>query len=311
MRSKIGVYVLAVAPLVLTSCDFEDFGDSDRYREDFHKTFEVQPGGRLSVDNSNGSVEITGWEKSTVDITGTKYASTEASMRNITIDIVQSGNNISIRTVRPSSYRGNMGAKYIIRVPARYELDRIVSSNGSIHVDSITGNARLKTSNGSLHSTRLVGRLDAETSNGSVEVTDQDGDTVLRTSNGRIRVDGVKGFFEAHTSNGSVNARITDPRPNAPVKVETSNGSIDLTLANLRDNSIRANTSNSSITVHLPSNLNANLRAHTSNSNIQSDFDLMVKGGASSKHTLEGTVGSGGPTIDLETNNGSIRILRM
>jgi len=95
------------------------------------------------------------------------------------------------------------------------------------------------------------------------------------------------------------------------VKVETSNGSIDLTLANLRDNSVRANTSNSSITVHLPSNLNANLRAHTSNSNIHSDFDLMVKGGTASKHTLEGTVGSGGPTIDLETNNGSISILRL
>jgi hypothetical protein len=311
MRSTFGVLVLAVVPVFLGGCDFEDFGVSDRFKEDFHSSYEVQPGGRLNVENSNGAVEITAWEKNTVDVSGTKYSSTESGMRDIRIDIVQSGNNVNIRTILPTGFRGGMGARYVIRVPARYELDRIISSNGSINVDSVNGTARLKTSNGAVHITRASGKLDVETSNGSIEIRGHDGDAVMRTSNGRIDADGVKGLLEARTSNGSIHARLTDPVPNAPIKVESSNGSIELTLANLKDNPVRATTSNSSITLRLPSSTNAYLRAHTSNSHVSSDFDVLIRGGQATKHTLEGTIGSGGPTIDLGTSNGSIRIQRL
>lgn len=310
MRSILGVLVLAIASVFVVACDFEDFA-GDRFKEDFHNSFDVQPGGRLTLENSNGSVEITAWEKDAVDITGTKYASTENGLRDMRIDMVRSGNNVNIRTILPSGFRGGMGAKYIIRVPARYELDRIISSNGSVHVDSVAGNARVKTSNGSVHITRLAGRLDVETSNGSIEIREQQGDTAVRTSNGRIDADGIRGLFDAHTSNGSVHARVTDPLPNAPIKVDTSNGSIELSLANLRDNSVRASTSNSSITVRMPSSTNAYVRAHTSNAHVNSDFDVLVKGGQLTKHSLEGNIGAGGPVIDLGTSNGSISILRM
>lgn len=308
MRSIFGVLLLAVVPLFVTGCDFEDFAGTDRYKEDFHNSFDVQPGGRLNIENSNGSVEIMSWEKDLVDVTGTKYASTENGLRDTRIDMSKSGNNVNIRTILPSGFRGGMGAKYIIRVPSRYDLDRIITSNGSIHVESVNGNARVKTSNGSVHVTRLAGKLDIETSNGSVELRDQQGDAVVRTSNGRIEADGIKGLFEAHTSNGSVRARIMDPLPNAPIKVDTSNGSIDLSLANLKDNSVRASTSNSSITLRLPQSINAYVRAHTSNAHVNSDFDVLVRGGQMTKHSLEGNIGSGGPVIDLGTSNGSINI---
>jgi hypothetical protein len=55
--------------------------------------------------------------------------------------------------------------------------------------------------------------------------------------------------------------------------------------------------------------VNARLSAATSNASISSDFEMRMRGEIS-KHHIEGTLGSGGPLIDLSTSNGQIRILK-
>ncbi len=303
--------LLPVLAIFLAGCDEIDLGGiggSDRYREDFHQSFPLSAGGSLRVENFNGSVEISGWDKNTIDIDGTKYANTEYRLKEMRVDIVPSGNSISIRTLPPLDHRGNAGARFVIHVPRKTELASIVSSNGAIRVESIEGSTHLRTSNGSVHATALVGPLEVATSNGSVEVSDVTGDTTLHTTNGTIRADVRKGRFGASTSNGSINVRLMEADAN-PVRLESSNGHIDLTMDAVRE--VKATTSNSSITVHMPSSANATVDAHTSNSSITCDFDVSVHGGMISKHRLEGMIGKGGPLLDLGTSNGSIKLLKL
>src|SRR5258708_4940788 len=92
---------LAVAALVFA-------GDSNRYREDFHYTYPQTSGGRLVLDNFNGSVEITGWDQNTVDISGTKYAESQTLLNEIRIEASSSGNAVRIKTTRPDPHHGNM-----------------------------------------------------------------------------------------------------------------------------------------------------------------------------------------------------------
>src|SRR5713226_1865969 len=122
MRKRTFV-LLAPALLFMAGCDFEDFASSDRYTADFHYSYPLKSGGRVSVESFNGSVEITSWSQDSVDISGVKYAATSALLDAIKIDIVNSADSIHIRTVRPSERRGNMGAKYIIKVPRKTELE--------------------------------------------------------------------------------------------------------------------------------------------------------------------------------------------
>jgi hypothetical protein len=118
--------------LLLTGCD-EIWADrGDRFTENFSYSYSLKPGGRLSVENMNGAVEISGWDRDTVEITGTKYAATEQLLRSMRIDVQQSADAIRVRTIPPSGTRGNMGARYTIRVPRRVELERIASSNGHV-----------------------------------------------------------------------------------------------------------------------------------------------------------------------------------
>jgi DUF4097 and DUF4098 domain-containing protein YvlB len=279
----------ACAALVLGACDVEALGNSNRFREDFKHTYDVKPGGTLTLENFNGSVEIYGWDQDRVEINGQKYASTEDKLREMRIEIAPSADSITVRTIRPSGDRtGSYGARYTIHLPRRTRLDRVQSSNGSIRVEGVEGMARLRTSNGRVRITGLKGDLDATSSNGGMEVADFSGTAVLRTSNGGINVTGVRGHLDAKTSNGGITATVMDLDPSRTLRLNTSNGGI---------------------TLRLPPTVNAQLRAHTSNASIQSDFTLDPRGSQSKTH-MEGAIGGGGPLIELDTSNGSIRVLR-
>lgn len=304
---------LAASVLLLSSCHFDfDLGDmgETRFREDFHHSYALKSGGRVEIENFNGSIEINGWDKETVEINGTKYAASQELLNKLKVEISNMPDSIRIRSVRPMERRGNMGVKYILNVPKKAILERITSSNGSVRVAQIEGNGRIKTSNGAVRASNFKGDIDISTSNGAVELDTFAGGATIRTSNGSIKAHGVRGFFDADTSNGAIDAHILEASSGRPVRAESSNGRISLQVDALNNNDIQASTSNSSLTVKLPSNLNARIKASTSNANIETEYELAVKG-TISKSRLEGTIGSGGPLLDLHSSNGSIRIQKL
>jgi DUF4097 and DUF4098 domain-containing protein YvlB len=286
-------------------------GDSSRYKEDFHYSFNQGPGGHLDLQSFNGSIEITGWDQSTVDVSGTKYAEDESMLRAMRVTAVQEGNTVRVRTERPEPRKWNCGAKYIIRVPRRTDLQRIQSSNGSIRAEEIEGMADLTTSNGGIRLRNIRGHAEVRTSNGAVDVQSVDAGVNIRTSNGSVTIDNVRGSLQAATSNGAIRGTLADSTPNEPIKLSTSNGSIDIRIQMPRNNDITASTSNGSVTVRMPPGAGARLNATTSShESISTDFDVQVHG-ILTKNRIEGTIGGGGPLLQLSTSNGAIRILKL
>src|SRR5947207_2141078 len=98
------------------------------------------------------------------------------------------------------------------------------------------------------------GRLSLDGFNGSVEVSTWEQETVgaaeVHTSNGHIRAEGIRGALEATTSNSSIHAILE--KVDGSVRVQSSNGGIDLTLPSNVQSAVRAHTSNNGITLHLP-----------------------------------------------------------
>ena len=313
MQVRRDILLLAALAAVLSGCDLDEIaslGNAHAYEKDFHQHYPLKSGGRLSLESFNGSVEINGWDEDQVQIDGVQYGSTARLRDAIQIDVVASGDAVQIRTIHPVDSRGNMGVNYVIKAPRRVSLDRIATSNGAVKIDSLEGVLRVRTTNGSVHATRVRGELEVQTSNGAVEVRDLDGPATLRTTNGRVWADGIRGALQASTSNGGIQARMHQPEPHRPVKLSTSNGGIELTMDSLQDNEVRATTSNGGITVKLPSKIGARLRARTSQSAIHTDFEV-VREVLDGKNRLEGVIGGGGPTLELTTSNGAIRLLKL
>src|SRR5579872_6180782 len=167
MTVRLTIPALIILAALLVGCDLDEIvADSHAYQKDFHYSYALKPGGRLSVENANGSIEIQGWDKNTVEIDGVQYASTPEARDAIRIDIVASDDSVLVRTIHPVGRNWNMGAKYVIHAPRKVDLDRIASSNGSVKVDDVEGKMRLRTSNGSVRTLRVRGDLEVTTSNG-------------------------------------------------------------------------------------------------------------------------------------------------
>ena len=146
MRLRINVVLPAAALLCLTACDFEDMdGGFGRFTRDIHLSYPLTATGRLAVETFNGSIEISGWDQDTVDISGTKYGPTQAEADALNVNIDHAADSVSIRVARPVDRRGNRGARFIIKVPRRAIFDRLVSSNGAIRTTDGAGPARIHT----------------------------------------------------------------------------------------------------------------------------------------------------------------------
>jgi len=304
-------FALVFLPLLFAAggCEFEggDWGNSNRYREDFSYDFKLAPGGRLEVESFNGSIEVVGWDSDAVQVRGTKSASRQEMVKELSIDAKGDNNEVRLRAVRPTPHC-NCGVSFSIKVPRKTRIERANTSNASLRLESIDAPARVQTSNGSIKIWDVSGDLDATTSNASIEAEKLSGSATLRTSNGRIHGDGIQGTLEATTSNASIDVTVNDADPAHPMILNSSNGSITLNLTSWKNSEIRANTSNSSINLRLPDKVDARIHASTSNGNITTDYEVTTS--HISKTLLEGKIGNGGPMIDLQTSNGSIRLAK-
>ena len=203
MRKLLLVGSVFFGSLALTGCDFMDpteWGNSDRYKEDFSSTHKLAPGGRVLLEGFNGSVEIVGWEKDEVEVSGTKNAAREEVVKAMQIDVTADPGMVRIRARRPVENNCNCGVKFVLKVPKKVVLEDIGTSNGSIRLESVTGSARVHTSNGSVRVWGVDGDLNAQTSNASIELEKFSGSADVKTSNGHIKAGGVRGAFIARTS---------------------------------------------------------------------------------------------------------------
>jgi len=126
---------------------------------------------------------------------------------------------------------------------------------------------------------------------------------VGRTVNGAIHARSLPADAEAYTVNGSIRVESA-----GVARGETVNGSIDAVLGRADwQGELTLKTVNGAIRVDIPTGLNAEVRAQTVNGDIRTDFPLTVQGRIS-KRRIQGTIGSGGRQLELETVNGGIEL---
>src|SRR5579872_1644278 len=125
MHAKLLIPFLAAFSLGSSGCYVGEFGDSMRYHRDFHYSFPLAAGGRVSVESFNGGVEITSWDQNTVEINGSKWGPTSEAADALRIDTDHTADSISVRAVRPSEWRQNLGARFELKVPRGAVIDRV------------------------------------------------------------------------------------------------------------------------------------------------------------------------------------------
>ncbi len=178
------------------------------------RTFPLESGGYLSLENVNGNVTIEGWKKNEVSVRVTKRGEKKNIDRvqvTISVDEWDGKEWIHIETEYPSFFGTSASVEYEIQAPSDATLEDIELVSGDLTVTGITGYLSLGTVNGSITASGAANSAWVETVNGKLDLSFDkmdEGQTVdLETVNGAILLKipaKSNARIEAETVNGGI-----------------------------------------------------------------------------------------------------------
>ena len=204
----------------------------------------------LEVENFNGPIRVSTWEKSeySIDVTirarGTTTREAEQNIEDYTIEFDESAvggqDSIVLGYDIPATWTSRYSVEVEAFLPREAFIDLdLVSSNGAISLTDITGETlTLRTSNGQISLDDVYAEsIDADTSNARITGRFEAPDTSLSTSNGAIDLTlpcTVTGRYDLDTSNAVIDIEVSSsPDVGYSLNLSTSNGSVDFDLPNL------------------------------------------------------------------------------
>lgn len=204
--------------------------------KEIERSFNANEGETLTVKTDAGSIEILTHNSDSIEVNA-KIEGSQEDEFDVSFDA--DGDGLTIVGKRENGHGwgwNSLKVKYEITVPKRYNLD-LDTSGGSIQIEDI------------------IGEIKVRTSGGSISVGDVEGDVSLHTSGGSIRTNDIMGEIDAHTSGGS----------------------IEVTFAKQPQKDASLTTSGGSITARLPADVAIDLDASTSGGRVKSEFDVVGK----------------------------------
>jgi DUF4097 and DUF4098 domain-containing protein YvlB len=186
--------------------------------EEFHQTYAITPDGRIELDNINGDVHISSWDRNEVKVDAVKYADTKERLDEAKIEVNASKDSVSIRTKYPDhdhnwnwgSHNNPASVEYTLTVPRTVSLDEIKLINGALDVNGISGEVRASCINGRLEARDLAGRAKLSTINGKLDAR------FSRLARNDVELNSVNGGLELTIPSDS----------NAEVEASTVSGGI-------------------------------------------------------------------------------------
>jgi DUF4097 and DUF4098 domain-containing protein YvlB len=159
--------------------------------KEFNQTYPLQPGGSFELQNVNGTVDVQGWDRDTIEIHAVKTAKNrESDLELVSIDVDAKPGVVSVATRYPQNEGVEVAVEYTVRVPHFAHVEHLGTVNGTLRVSGIERVEDLRTVNGSIEVYEGGGSVHAHTTNGNVHLE-------------LLRVQGKNGAI-AETTNGSV-----------------------------------------------------------------------------------------------------------
>ncbi len=191
-----------------------------RQQSRIDKSYPLNPGGRISLNNINGTVVIEAWDKSEVRVEAVKNIDCDKPYQ-IDVNIDANPNSLQIETdfPRESSGRGwNNGihcrearVDYKLTVPRTAKLDEIETVNGDITLGGMTDFVKASTVNGRINASNLRGTINLSSVNGTLaadfESLENVRDVKMGMVNGKIDLQlpsDIDATLKADTVNGSI-----------------------------------------------------------------------------------------------------------
>jgi DUF4097 and DUF4098 domain-containing protein YvlB len=212
-----------------------------------HETYDLAPGGVVSVNNTNGYIRVTSWNEDRVRVDAVqrgRRGRRDEDAGRVEIRVTPGPGRIDIRTIYPRGGGDRLAVDYDLKVPRGAVLNSLTTTSGEIEVydqvagviansrsgpitvREVAGDATLSSTAGEITTGRIAGSLtvtatagnlvigevarsfSARCNNCNISARGMRNDATVRTANGSIELDHIGGRVNAETANGSI--RIND-----------------------------------------------------------------------------------------------------
>jgi DUF4097 and DUF4098 domain-containing protein YvlB len=205
----------------------------------------ANPQGAVEIDNVAGSIEVQGWDKSEVAVTGTIGKDVER------VDVTGDANRTSVRVVLPNGTHWRMQdgeAHLLIHVPANSSVSaslvssdlKVAAVRGALELRAVSGNIsgdgggdlRVNEVSGDIHFTAMAAkRIEVKAISGSIVLTGGNTDIEASTISGDAHLTlGTVSRARFKTVSGDISAALA-AAPDAQINGESISGDIKLDFA--------------------------------------------------------------------------------
>lgn len=236
-RAHVRALCLVFVALGAAACDVS-VGNGDfsiglatgKASDQWTRTYQLTPGGRIEVLNVNGRIDVEAADGAAVEVKAERIAKarSDESARELLkkIEILEEAkaNSVRIETKAPSRLMGvSHEVRYTLRVPRGAEVI-VQTTNGGVTVSGVQGSVRATSTNGGINGKALGGGVEASTTNGGI----------------RMELDAIGSReIKLETVNGGIDLRMPETAK-AEISARCLNGGISVSGLNLEDVSERS-----------------------------------------------------------------------
>lgn len=257
--------------------------------------------GVVEVRNVAGSVEVTGWDRGEVRVTG----ALEEDVEDLVVE--RSGRRTRVEVRLPEDrHVQDGGAELTIRVPRGSQV--VVSTvSAGIRVADVDGDLDLTSVSGSVVAGAGPGGVRAESISGGVRVDGGRDEVRARSTSGRVEIRDGRGTVEASSVSGGVDV---SGSTFGGVQLETVSGGVHFRGDVTQDASLRLESMSGSLELDVPEDVDAEFELSTFSGSLSVGFDVAVDRtrGWGSSQDVEFTMGGGGARVVVESFSGSITV---
>src|ERR1700739_4951738 len=139
--------------------------------KEFNQTYPLQAGGSFELQNVNGTVDVQGWDRDTIEIHAVKTAKNrESDLDLVSIDVDAKPAVVSVATRYPQNEGVEVAVEYTVHVPHGAHVEHLGTVNGTLRVSGVERVEDLRTVNGNIDVFEAGGSVHAHTTKGNVHL---------------------------------------------------------------------------------------------------------------------------------------------
>lgn len=249
--------------------EFEDIFKGNELEESGEEIFSGSYR-ELSIETISGDISITGWQEDYIQLKYTKSAPTQEHLDSLEVEIDDNGDSIDIeRDFTGSGISPRGEIDFSLYIPA----DMI----GELTVKTISG--KIVSTNGS-----KATDMKLQTTSGRINI-DAAQDIEAKTISGEIQFISFGNELDVRTTSGRINGEYRSTENRGNIDIHSVSGAVRLTV---------------------PDSFGADVDIRSVSGSVDTDFPIKVT--SSKRNSLEGMIGDGGVSVNINTTTGSINI---